>query len=107
MRCHIAIGRRAFRQITKHSLRCLWRGLDVDPGDADTSRGRREIASDNFHGGGLASTVRAQKSEDFALFHFQIDTAHGGDRAKFFSQVLDFNHCLLVYLFTGGRIKRD
>ena len=51
--------------------------LRIEAADGDAAAVWGAYAFQNLHRGGLAGAVRAEQSEDFALFHVEADAAHG------------------------------
>ena len=60
------------------------------------SHRRFDHACDHPHGGGLASSVGAQETEQLARLHFEVYVVHGCEIAEPLGQVLNFDGVHIV-----------
>ena len=68
---HVAVAGRAFGQITDLPLGLQGLGANVVAEDARRARRRREKAGQHLHSGGLAGTIRAEKSQHLAALDLE------------------------------------
>ena len=92
VRRHLAVTRRAFRQIAQHALGGDRVVHDIVPAHAGATGCRREEPGDHLHGGGFAGAVRAEEAEHAAWFEFETDAIDGGQLAVALGQLPGFDH---------------
>src|SRR5208337_295898 len=68
---HIGIERRTFGQVADFPARLERLRKDIESVDQHGARGRRHIAGDDAHRGGLAGAVGPEKAEDGAVLGFE------------------------------------
>ena len=61
---HVGIERRIFGQVADFAARLERLRKDIESVDQHGARGRRHVARDDAHRGGLAGAVGAEKAED-------------------------------------------
>ncbi|MCY1437358.1 hypothetical protein D9M71_535160 [compost metagenome] len=66
---HVAIARRAFRQIANLPLGLQRLSLHIETEDARRARRRRQETGQHLHGGGLAGAIRAKEAQHLPLLH--------------------------------------
>ena len=89
---HVAVERRALRQIADAPLDLHWMQGDVVAADHDAAGVRGDEPRDHLHRGGLPGAVRSQKSEHVAARDLEGHVVHCGQLTEAFAQVLDFDH---------------
>jgi hypothetical protein len=89
---HVRVERRRLRQVAGAAFGFHRMGEDVEPGHRRFAVGRRHVAGEDPHRGGLARPVRTEKAKDFAAFHTKADVVHGRNPAVAFGDVFDLDH---------------
>ena len=89
---HVRVERRRFRQVAGAALGFDRVREDVEPGHRRLAFGRRHVAGQDPHRGGLAGAVRPEEAEDLAPLDTKTDVVHGRDPAVAFGDVLDLDH---------------
>ena len=89
---HLAIARRAFRQITEHALRLQRLLLDVVSADHRTARRRREKTREHLHRRRFAGAVRAEEAEHLSGLDAKTDAVDGDEVAVAFHELSRFYH---------------
>jgi hypothetical protein len=91
-RSHVAIGRRAFRQVADGALGRQGLGFDIVAAHPHPAGGRRQKARDHLHGGGFAGAVRPQKAQHFAFLDLEVDSRDSFDGTEALGQFVYFDH---------------
>src|SRR4051794_5312338 len=100
---HVAVERRALRQVADLTLG-LDRPLDdVVTHDRRGAAGRRDEAGQHPHRGRLPGPVRAQEAQHLAANEAEADVLHGVDRAEPLREAVEANHLLDHYAPTPTR----
>ena len=102
---HISVKRWNFGEVTDFCL-CLFRifkyFLSVN---SYCARCGRNIPCDYIHSGRFSGTVRAKKSEDFALANSKADIIDSFDVAVIFCEFFNLNHVTCSLLNNSKHIK--
>ncbi|TPW04414.1 MAG: hypothetical protein FD124_2626 [Alphaproteobacteria bacterium] len=88
-RRHLAIERRALRQISHALLRAAAVLRDIDAEHLCEPVFRLQVAGDHAHGGGLAGAVGAEKTHHFTDIDGKADVVDGDPATKTFPQAFD------------------
>ena len=89
---HFGIEGRRFRQVPRAALGLDGVREDVVARDDGFAVGRRHVAGEYTHRGGLTGAVRAQESENLTLLYTKGDVVDRGNRTVPLGEVLDLNH---------------
>jgi hypothetical protein len=89
---HVGVQRRRLREIARAPLGLEWLIEHVVAGDDRAPLGRRHVAGQHPHRGGLPGAVGAEEAEDLSPFDTEADVVHGRDPAVAFGDVQNLNH---------------
>ena len=82
---HLAVARRAFRQVAHDPLGLQRLLLDVEAADRGAARSRRKEAGEHLHRGRLAGAVRAEEAEHLPRLDLEADAIDGSEAAIAFT----------------------
>ena len=92
---HLRVERERLGEVAEMALGLERPGEDVDAGQGDPSRRRREEPRDHPHRGRLPGSVRAEEAEDLAILDAEADIVDGRCPEKRLRETLDFEHRML------------
>jgi hypothetical protein len=88
-RRHVAVQRRAFRQVADGGLHRQRLTRERHAAHLDLARGRLQITGDHLHGGRLAGAVRPQKAHHLAAADAERQIVHRPQRPEILGQMPD------------------
>ena len=89
---HIVVERHMLGHVTEVRPRLQRLLKNVEPGNRGATGSWRHKAGQYAHGGGLARTVRPQKTHDLALTNFEIQVLDRRLASVTFGQIFNPNH---------------
>ena len=100
----VCVKRRNFRQIADASLGLLRTLLHADPFHNNTSLCRGKITCQHVHGCRFSCTVRSEKPQNVSIVDFKRKMIHRELLSIFLRQILNFNHCILLYIRIAAKL---